>query len=56
VAEGVEDEASMTFLVGIGCDIAQGFYIAKPMPAADVPAWLRDSSWSVLLDAEPLRP
>jgi diguanylate cyclase (GGDEF)-like protein len=51
VAEGVEDEAAMTFLVEVGCDIAQGFYIAKPMPAAEVPAWLRDSTWPVLIEA-----
>ncbi|HEY8017997.1 MAG TPA: EAL domain-containing protein [Actinomycetota bacterium] len=47
VAEGVEDEASLTFLVNAGCDVAQGFYIARPMPAGDVPAWVRGSAWPI---------
>ncbi len=31
VAEGVETEEQADFLMGCGCDIAQGFYYAKPM-------------------------
>ncbi|MBV9121262.1 MAG: EAL domain-containing protein [Chloroflexi bacterium] len=37
VAEGVEQEASLARLVGIGCDEAQGFCIARPMAAWHVP-------------------
>jgi EAL domain-containing protein (putative c-di-GMP-specific phosphodiesterase class I) len=32
VAEGVEDGAAWEALAGIGCDLAQGFGIARPMP------------------------
>ena len=41
VAEGVESEEVMAALAGIGCDVAQGYLIARPMPAADVSGWLR---------------
>ena len=41
VAEGVESEAVMAALADIGCDVAQGFLIARPMPAADVGGWVR---------------
>jgi diguanylate cyclase (GGDEF)-like protein len=39
VAEGVEDEATLEVLRMMGCDIAQGFHIARPMPAADLIRW-----------------
>jgi EAL domain-containing protein (putative c-di-GMP-specific phosphodiesterase class I) len=32
-AEGVEDAQTLTYLKEIGCDLAQGYYIARPMPA-----------------------
>jgi len=40
VAEGVEDQADWDFLRQTGCDLAQGYFIARPMPAADLPRWL----------------
>ena len=40
VAEGVEDGATLEFLKGIGCDVAQGFFIARPMPGEAVAGWL----------------
>ena len=43
VAEGVEDQADWDFVRKAGCDIAQGYFIAKPMPAADLHAWIE--SW-----------
>ncbi|NGZ86312.1 EAL domain-containing response regulator [Duganella aceris] len=39
VAEGVEDSADWRFLQAIGCDLAQGYFIARPMPADAVLAW-----------------
>jgi EAL domain-containing protein (putative c-di-GMP-specific phosphodiesterase class I)/CHASE2 domain-containing sensor protein len=36
VAEGVEDAECLAHLRGIGCDTAQGWQIARPMPAADI--------------------
>lgn len=41
VAEGVEDQDDWQFLRGAGCDFAQGYYIAKPMPGPDVAAWMQ---------------
>lgn len=40
VAEGVEDEADWQFLRQTGCDLAQGYFIARPMPASALPAWV----------------
>jgi EAL domain-containing protein (putative c-di-GMP-specific phosphodiesterase class I)/FixJ family two-component response regulator len=40
VAEGVEDRADWDFLRAAGCDMAQGYFIAKPMRASDVPDWV----------------
>jgi diguanylate cyclase (GGDEF)-like protein len=36
VAEGVEDLATLDALGQLGCDLAQGYFIAMPMPAEDV--------------------
>jgi diguanylate cyclase (GGDEF)-like protein len=38
VAEGVEREAELEALTEFGCDLAQGFLIARPVPADDLPA------------------
>ena len=35
VAEGVEKENQVAFLAKQGCDMIQGYYYAKPMPAAE---------------------
>lgn len=40
VAEGVEDDVTMATLAEMGCDIAQGYHIARPMPAADMRQWI----------------
>ena len=36
VAEGVESEAEMAFLAGLGCNQVQGYLFAKPMPFSDL--------------------
>jgi diguanylate cyclase (GGDEF)-like protein len=40
VAEGVEDRATWEQLKALGCDWAQGFYLARPMTAATFDMWL----------------
>ena len=40
VAEGVETAEIMDMLRSLGCDSAQGYHIAKPMPGAELIAWL----------------
>jgi EAL domain-containing protein (putative c-di-GMP-specific phosphodiesterase class I) len=41
VAEGIEDLATWHQLSNLGCDSAQGYFLAKPLPAADLEAWLQ---------------
>jgi EAL domain-containing protein (putative c-di-GMP-specific phosphodiesterase class I)/CheY-like chemotaxis protein len=48
VAEGVEDLDDWDFLVQAGCDMAQGYLIAKPMPALELTDWIAD--WNARLD------
>jgi EAL domain-containing protein (putative c-di-GMP-specific phosphodiesterase class I) len=40
VAEGVEDEATLDRLTALGCDQAQGYLLARPMPARDFLDWM----------------
>ena len=40
VAEGVETLAHGEVLLDLGCELAQGYGIARPMPAADLPEWI----------------
>lgn len=40
VAEGVEDREIWELLGALGCDVAQGYHIARPMPPVDVSDWL----------------
>ncbi len=49
VAEGVESVAHGTLLLALGCSLAQGYHIARPMPANKIPAWIAnwrpDRAW-----------
>ncbi|HSO99347.1 MAG TPA: EAL domain-containing protein, partial [Solirubrobacteraceae bacterium] len=40
VAEGVEDQLTLELLQTLGCDLAQGFHISRPVPAADLSAMI----------------
>ena len=40
VAEGVEDDRTRRLLLAAGCDVAQGWFYARPMPADDLVGWL----------------
>src|SRR4051794_869671 len=42
VAEGVETDEVMGELRQLGCDVAQGFHVSRPVPAADFERWLRE--------------
>ncbi|MGH8860023.1 MAG: putative bifunctional diguanylate cyclase/phosphodiesterase [Jatrophihabitantaceae bacterium] len=42
VAEGVETAAELRMLDELGCDGVQGWHIARPMPADEATAWLRE--------------
>ncbi|MBB5954808.1 diguanylate cyclase (GGDEF)-like protein [Saccharothrix tamanrassetensis] len=41
VAEGVEDDAARDQLVSMGCDVAQGYLISRPLSEERFEAWLR---------------
>jgi diguanylate cyclase (GGDEF)-like protein len=41
VAEGVEDADTLTALRDVGCDIAQGFHLARPQPPEEIAALLK---------------
>ena len=47
VAEGVEDSDIWDSLVELGCDIAQGFYMSRPIPAPEMTQWLQESEWGL---------
>ncbi len=45
VAEGVENEAVLKTLIEMGCDMAQGYYISRPLTATALGRWLKESGW-----------
>jgi diguanylate cyclase (GGDEF)-like protein len=52
VAEGVEDEATFDRLRALGCDMVQGYWLSRPLGAAEIPAWMRGSAWTRSLPVE----
>jgi EAL domain-containing protein (putative c-di-GMP-specific phosphodiesterase class I) len=50
IAEGVETIAHGTELLRLGCELAQGYGIARPMPAQQLPQWIAqwtpDANWT----------
>jgi EAL domain-containing protein (putative c-di-GMP-specific phosphodiesterase class I) len=51
VAEGVEDEAALDALRELGCDLAQGYFISRPLSPAAFAAWLSERERVELLTA-----
>lgn len=51
IAEGVETIEHGTALLQLGCELAQGYGIARPMPACDIPTWIHnwkpDANWQL---------
>jgi len=48
VAEGIEDKPTWDMLSDMGCDLAQGYYISKPVPADALQQWFTQAPWKVL--------
>jgi EAL domain-containing protein (putative c-di-GMP-specific phosphodiesterase class I) len=55
IAEGLESIEHGELLLRLGCDVAQGYFIARPMPPAEVPDWVAKfvapARWQVLNQA-----
>jgi hypothetical protein len=58
IAEGVETVEQGVLLLRLGCQVAQGFCIARPMPAEDLPSWVAswtpDPQWSNVTALDPI--
>ena len=47
IAEGVENREVWDRLLALGCDQAQGYYMSRPLPAAEMAKWFFDSPWGL---------
>jgi diguanylate cyclase (GGDEF)-like protein len=47
VAEGVESAEGYAVLKRFGCDMAQGYFISRPLPSAQLVSWMRESKWGL---------
>jgi diguanylate cyclase (GGDEF)-like protein len=45
VAEGVEDRDTWELLSNVGCDVAQGYFISRPLPPLVLGEWLASNGW-----------
>jgi EAL domain-containing protein (putative c-di-GMP-specific phosphodiesterase class I) len=45
VAEGVEDQDTWDVLANVGCDVAQGYFISRPLPPLVLGEWLASAAW-----------
>lgn len=53
VAEGIETQQDWDLLRNLGCDLGQGYFVARPMSAGAVPAWIDE--WNGLDNLAPER-
>lgn len=44
VAEGVQDAATLDFLVALDCDLVQGYHISRPINAEEIDRWLHSNT------------
>jgi EAL domain-containing protein (putative c-di-GMP-specific phosphodiesterase class I) len=54
IAEGVEDQATLERLSGLGCDLAQGYHVSRPMSADAFDKWLVSARWGVKAELAPV--
>lgn len=47
VAEGVEQEVALRQLKALGCDLAQGYYVGRPLSKIELGEWLTQSVWGL---------
>ncbi|MFZ5525021.1 MAG: putative bifunctional diguanylate cyclase/phosphodiesterase [Pseudomonadota bacterium] len=47
VAEGVETETALEQLRSLGCDVAQGYHMSRPISADKLGEWLEKSTWGL---------
>jgi diguanylate cyclase (GGDEF)-like protein/PAS domain S-box-containing protein len=52
VAEGVEDRATWNVLAGLGCEVAQGYFLSRPIAPDDFEAWVAQVGPSWLVASE----
>jgi diguanylate cyclase (GGDEF)-like protein len=53
VAEGIEDVETWRLLAAMGCDIAQGYYLGRPMPASRLEHWLAENNTTAINASAP---
>ena len=54
-AEGIETEEQLKLLRELGCDVAQGYFVARPLEPDKLKDWIVDwrERWETLIDEEP---
>jgi EAL domain-containing protein (putative c-di-GMP-specific phosphodiesterase class I) len=45
VAEGIEDEGALNWLIERGCEMGQGYYLSRPLDAEKIADWLANSPY-----------
>jgi diguanylate cyclase (GGDEF)-like protein len=51
-AEGVEDKETWDMLMKLGCDMAQGYFITRALPATELEQWMTESRWQLRVKDE----
>ncbi|CAM2009723.1 EAL domain-containing protein [Acanthopleuribacter pedis] len=54
-AEGVEKSEGWDILMQLGCDYAQGYFMGRPLPVAEINQWFEESNWGMRAHAEGLK-